>query len=57
MKYKLGDLCEDGAGKLWLLIKVTYDRYTFQGCENPQETWEDHIAYADTYCNLTKVSL
>ena len=56
MKYKLGDLCQDGGGKLWLLIKVTYDRYTFQGCSNPEETWEDFIAYTDYYNGLTKVS-
>lgn len=55
MKYKLGDLCEDGLGKLWLVIKITYDRYTFQKCENPKETWEDYIAYADHYKHLTKV--
>ena len=56
MKYKLGDLLKDGPGKLWLVIKVTCDRYTFQKCENPKETRSDYIAYADHYKHLTKVS-
>ena len=56
MKYKLGDLLEDAAGKLWLLTDIKEERYIFQACENPKETWEDHYAYADTYNNLTKVS-
>ena len=57
MKYKLGDLLEDAAGKLWLVTDIKEERYIFQKCENPKETWEDHCAYADTYNILTKVSL
>ena len=57
MKYKLGDLLEDGIGKLWLVTDIKKERYIFQKCENPKETWEDYIASVDQYRKLTKVSL
>jgi len=56
MKYKLGDLLEDGVGKLWLVIKIAHNKYTLQSCENKEKTWEEFIANADYYKHLTKVS-
>ena len=55
-KYKLGDLLEDGVGKLWLVMKITHNKYTLQSCENKEKTWEMSITYADYYKHLAKVS-
>ena len=63
MKYKIGDLLEDGIGELWIVMGIKWSgeldlgqKYVLQKCDNIRQTWEDYVAYADHYKHLTKVS-